>query len=187
MLCVLRFPQAQLAERSAAAAERAAVEGGDAGGDAHVSAMEVRAAYTLRRAWFERLASSEPSVLDFFVTQEHEACRAVAHALDLLAEHHVHRDLHGAPNPLNLEERSTVASSTGRCSTTAAARSSSSGLLTSSPALTGMPLEGAEGAPEASSAAAVEARRALSMLRQLLRASRLDGDGAAATVLPRPR
>ena len=45
-------------------------------------------------------------MLDFFVTQEHEACRAVAHALDLLAEHHVHRDLHGAFNPLNLEERS---------------------------------------------------------------------------------
>ena len=45
---VLRFPQAQLAERSAAAAERAAVEGGDAG-DAHVSAMEVRAAYAASR------------------------------------------------------------------------------------------------------------------------------------------
>ena len=52
----------------------------ESGGDAHVATMEVRAAYTLRRAWFERLASSEPSVLDFFVTQEHEACRAVAHA-----------------------------------------------------------------------------------------------------------
>ena len=179
---VLRFPQAQLAERSAAAAERAAVEGGDAGGDAHVSAMEVRAAYTLRRAWFERLASSEPSVLDFFVTQEHEACRAVAHALDLLAEHHVHRDLHGAPNPLNLEERSYRGLEYGPMLNHRGRALLVEWFADVFSSFDGHALEGAEGAPEASSAAAVEARRALSMLRQLLRASRLDGDGAAATV-----
>ena len=133
MGAVHRVPQAP-SRRPAAAAERAAVEGGDAGGDARLCHGGARGVHAASRV-VERL-DSEPSV-STSSSRRSTRCRRRARARPARRAPRPPRPRRAQPaQPRGAPYRGL---GTGQCSTTAAARSSSSGLPTSSPALTGMP------------------------------------------------
>ena len=176
---VLDFPIEQLKGMMTTAQERKSRQSTMTGGAAALTQKQrddIKRAFKLKKAWYERLLKSEPGVLDYLMTAEDGKAVRLAAAMEELSDALIHADMKGPANPLNSSRREyrglqygplVEASSRG-----AFVEWLSNELLTP---------------PENMSA---DERRGLALMRQLLRRLRYENDDVRPTtpsVARRPR
>ena len=176
---VLDFPIEQLKGMMATAQERKSRQSTVTGGAAALTQKQrddIKRAFKLKKAWYERLLKSEPGVLDYLMTAEDGKAVRLAAAMEELSDALIHADMKGPANPLNSSRREFRGLQYGPL-----VEASSRGALVewlSNELLT---------PPENMSA---DERRGLALMRQLLRRLRYENDDVRPTtpsVARRPR
>ena len=176
---VLDFPIEQLKGMMATAQERKSRQSTMTGGAAALTQKQrddIKRAFKLKKAWYERLLKSEPGVLDYLMTAEDGKAVQLAAAMEELSDALIHADMKGPANPLNSSRREYRGLQYGPL-----VEASSRGALVewlSNELLT---------PPENMSA---DERRGLALMRQLLRRLRYENDDVRPTtpsVARRPR
>ena len=176
---VLDFPVEQLKGMMTTAQERKSRQSTVTGGAAALTQKQrddIKRAFKLKKAWYERLLKSEPGVLDYLMTAEDGKAVRLAAAMEELSDALIHADMKGPANPLNSSRREYRGLQYGPL-----VEASSRGALVewlSNELLT---------PPENMSA---DERRGLALMRQLLRRLRYENDDVRPTtpsVARRPR
>ena len=176
---VLDFPIEQLKGMMTTAQERKSRQSTMTGGAAALTQKQrddIKRAFKLKKAWYERLLKSEPGVLDYLMTAEDGKAVRLAAAMEELSDALIHADMKGPANPLNSSRREYRGLQYGPL-----VEASSRGALVewlSNELLT---------PPENMSA---DERRGLALMRQLLRRLRYENDDVRPTtpsVARRPR